>query len=73
MKLTASGLLDSTRFYDKNFKIDRVKFYSRPGYEQDLKPFGLDLVVLQFTFLFCGICLAALVFGVEKNKKINDK
>ena len=69
MKLTESGIFDSPRFYGMNFKIDRVKFYSRPGYEEELTPFGLDLVVLPFAFLVCGLCLAALVFFVEKGKR----
>ena len=69
MKLTASGIMDSTRFYGFNFKLERFKFYTKPQYAQELKPFGLDLVVLQFAFLIGGMCLATIVFCVEKRKR----
>ena len=69
MKLTASGIFDSPRFYEFNHKLDRFMFYMKSEYEQDLRPFGLDLVVLQFAFLIGGMCLATLVFCVEKRKK----
>ena len=67
MVIGESGLMKNPLFGYAN-PVRREWFYQKTLGSEDLEPFGMKHVAVQFLFLVLGITAALVAFGCERRK-----